>query len=102
MLHESGIKAQRDRSMLIASYRDMVKEFRIPRKDRITADKMSKLTNKQLYQACKDLYNGVTIKQARKYGIKRGFIKKPAKKPFLIIMRNLWRKVVIYGKNDKR
>jgi len=97
MLHETGFKSQRDRSMLVASYRDMAKEFKVPRKERITAAQMSKMTNRQLHCACRDLYNGVTVEVATAYGIKRGIIKKPRKSSFMMRVRNFLRKVVRHG-----
>ena len=97
MLHENGFKAQRDRAMLLFSYRDMAKEFRIPRKDRLSTEQIAKMTNKQLNRACRDLYNGVTVKQARKYGIKRGLIKKPTKRTLFIRIRNFIRRIGKHG-----
>lgn len=99
MLHETGMKAQRDRAMLVASYRDMVREFRVPRSERITADQMSKMTTRQLHRACRDLYNGVSVDEARKYGIKRGFIPAPHKnkRSWIVRARSLLRKVVARG-----
>ena len=92
MLHETGPRAQRDRATVIASYRDMVRFFRVPRGDRLTTVQMSKMTSKQIYQAGRDLYNGVSVKQARKYGIKRGLIAKPNKVPLTVQARKalLW------------
>lgn len=89
MLHETGIKAQRDRAMLVASYRDMSKEFRVPRRERLTAAQIAKMTNKMLHRACRDLYNGVTVAEARKYGIKRGFIAAPKKKSWAIALKRI-------------
>ena len=97
MLHETGPRAQRDRATVIASYRDMVRFFRVPRRDRLTTNQIAKMTSKQIYQACRDLYNGVSVKQARKYGIKRGFIAKPNKKSVILRLRNFMRKVAHHG-----
>lgn len=70
MLHEKGFKGERDRARLIHSYTQMVKEFRV--KDRITPDNMAKMTNAHIFQACRDLYNGTTIKKAKRLAKKLG------------------------------
>jgi hypothetical protein len=99
MLHESGWKAERDRTILLASYRDMTKFFRVPRRSRLTTEQIAKMTNKHLKRACSDLYNGVTVKQATAYGIKRGLIPKPRRLPAASVLRRVlfWMKDVVYN-----
>ncbi len=64
MVHNHGPKATRDRAILLSSYQAMVKEFRP--KERLSASDIAKMTNEQLYQASRDLYNAQPIKKAER------------------------------------
>lgn len=63
-VHNVGSKADRDRAMC--------EEFRVPRHMRLTVREIATMTNSQLYQASKDLYNNVDIKKARRLAVKLG------------------------------
>lgn len=71
-LHEKGVKAERDRAILITSYEVMCDEFRLPSSKRLTRANMAMMSNKVLYQASKDVYSQATVKQAKKLAIKMG------------------------------
>lgn len=65
-IHDKGAKADRDRAILVASYTQMCKEFRTPVSKRLTPVDISKMTNTQLFQASKDLYNSQPLHKAVK------------------------------------
>lgn len=65
-VHDKGWKGDRDRVALIVSYTKMCKVFRTPRNKRLDTEQIARMTNAQLYQASKDLYNGASIRKARK------------------------------------
>lgn len=65
-IHEKGAKADRDRSVVLHSYREMCRYFHVPRSQRLTPAQVAAMPTAQLYQVSKDLYNGATIAQAQK------------------------------------
>lgn len=75
-VHNVGAKADRDRAVILRSYHAMCEEFRIRKSRRLSPREIAAMTNAQLFQASKDLYNGATVKQAkrlaRKLGVSRG------------------------------
>lgn len=75
-VHNKGRKAERDRAVLLASYREMCKAFRVPKSRRLAEKDIARMTNAQLYQASKDLYNGATVKQARRLAVRMGVAEK--------------------------
>lgn len=74
-VHNVGSKADRDRAVVLHSYLAMCKEFRVPRRMRLTPREIASMTNTQLYQASKDLYNNVDIKKAQCLAVKLGVAK---------------------------
>ena len=76
-LHNKGAKADRDRAILIASYDAMCKEFNVKVSKRLTPADIAGMTNTQLYQAAKDLYNSQPVKKAVKLSNKLNGVKKP-------------------------
>lgn len=64
VVHNVGAKADRDRAVILQSYQAMVKEFRIRKSRQLTPREIATMTNAQLFQASKDLYNSATVKQA--------------------------------------
>jgi hypothetical protein len=76
-IHRKGAKADRDRAVLINSYKVMVKDFRIPRKDWLDQAALSRLSNEMLFKINKDIYSQATVKQAKKLAIKMGLLDKP-------------------------
>ena len=75
-VHNTGRKAERDRAVILASYREMCKAFRVPKSRRLSEKDIARMPNAQLYQASKDLYNGATIKQARRLAVRMGVAEK--------------------------
>jgi site-specific recombinase XerC len=71
-VHRKGAKADRDRAVLINSYHVMCHDFRIPKKDRLDAAAIARLSNEMLLKVNKDMYSQATVKQARKLAIKMG------------------------------
>ena len=71
-VHNKGAKAEKDRAILLGSYREMCKAFRTPKAQRIPERDLARMTNTQVYQASKDLYNGATVKQARRLAERLG------------------------------
>jgi hypothetical protein len=76
-LHEKGVKAERDRAILINSYETMADEFRLPASKRLTRADMARMSNAALYQASKDVYAQAKPKQLVKLAVKMGLVKKP-------------------------
>ena len=86
-VHNTGRKAGRDRAVILASYREMCKAFRVPKSRRLAEKDIARMTNAQLYQASKDLYNGATVKQARRLAVRMGVA---AKDPGLVSRAVSW------------
>lgn len=80
MLHEKGIKSERDRAILINSYEVMCDEFRVPSLKRLTRADMARMSNEALYRASKDVYSQATVKQAKKLAVRMGLVEKPTRK----------------------
>lgn len=76
-IHDKGAKADRDRSVVLRSYLAMCDEFRVPRRMRLTPREIASMTNTQLYQASKDLYNNASVKQAQRLAVRLGVTEKP-------------------------
>jgi hypothetical protein len=76
-VHNKGYKADRERAVLINSYHVMCKDFNVPRRDRLDAAALARLSNDMLFKVNKDLYSQSTVKQARKLAIKMGLAEKP-------------------------
>ena len=81
-LHNKGAKADRDRTLLIESYAVMTKTFKTPVKKILTVEQIAKMTNAQLYQTAKDLYNSQSFKNSMKLAVKLGRAEKP--EPWII------------------
>ena len=77
MLHEKGVKAERDRAILINSYEAMCDEFRLPASKRLSRADMAKMSNQALYRASKDVYSQASVKQANRLAVKMGLKPKP-------------------------
>lgn len=82
-VHDKGEKADRDRAVILHSYLAMCDEFRVPRARRLSAREIATMTNTQLYQASKDLYNGATIRQATRLAVRLGTMPAPERFPRL-------------------
>ena len=80
-IHDKGAKADRDRAILVSSYTAMCKEFRTPVSKRLTPVDISKMTNTQLFQASKDLYNSQPLHKAVKLSNK---LNNKAREPWII------------------
>lgn len=78
-IHDKGAKADRDRSVILHSYLAMCDEFRVPKNRRLSTREIATMTNNQLYQASKDLYNGATVKQAQRLAVRLGLAQAPEK-----------------------
>lgn len=65
-IHDKGAKVDRDRALLLISYKRMTRAFRTPRKDRLTTAQIAAMPNSQLYQVCKDLYNCAPARKAKR------------------------------------
>lgn len=76
-IHDKGAKADRDRAVVLRSYLTMCDEFRVPRRMRLTAREIAGMSNTQLYQASKDLYNNASVKQAQRLAVRLGVTEKP-------------------------
>jgi hypothetical protein len=79
-IHEKGVKAERDRAILIHSYETMCNEFRLPASKRLTRADMAKMSNKAIYQASKDVYSQASVKQANRLAVKMGLKESPKMK----------------------
>jgi len=96
-LHDKGQKADRDRAVVLHSYKVMCREFRVPRRQRLTTVQILSMSNNQLYQASKDLYNGATVKQARRLARKLG-LNGPVTPPIVRWFRKVaqaWRRTFV-------
>lgn len=76
-VHTHGIKGDRDRAVLIRSYKVMCKDFKIPAKRRLNDVELARLSNKMIYRISADIYAQATPEQAKKLAIKMGLVKKP-------------------------
>ena len=76
-LHEKGVKAERDRAILIHGYETMCDEFRLPASKRLTRADMARMSNQALYRASKDVYSQASVKQANRLAVKMGLKPKP-------------------------
>ena len=65
-LHSVGAKADRDRAALLISYREMCRILRVKRSERVAPEKLAAMPTPQVFQLCKDLYNTLPVKSARK------------------------------------
>lgn len=95
-VHDKGIKGDRDRAVLIRSYKAMCKDFKIPAKRCLNDVDLARLSNKMIYRISADLYSQATVKQANKLAIKMGLVKKPESWVNKIIT---FLKKVQYGRN---
>jgi hypothetical protein len=77
MLHEKGVKAERDRAILIKSYETMCNEFRLPASKRLSSADIARMSNQALYRASKDVYSQASVKQAYRLAVKMGLKPKP-------------------------
>lgn len=82
-IHDKGAKADRDRAVVLHSYLVMCDEFRVPRRMRLTAREIAGMSNTQLYQASKDLYNNASVKQAQRLAVRLGVAQPPESWPRL-------------------
>lgn len=82
-IHDRGAKADRDRAVVLRSYLAMCDEFRVPRRMRLTAREIAGMSNSQLYQASKDLYNNASVSQARRLAVRLGMAQPPESWPRL-------------------
>lgn len=76
-LHSVGAKADRDRAALLISYREMCRILRVKRSERVAPEKLAAMPTPQVFQLCKDLYNTLPVKSARK--LEARLMPKPAK-----------------------
>lgn len=74
-VHNVGAKADRDRAVILRSYQTMCEEFRVRKSRRLSPREIAAMTNAQLFQASKDLYNGATVKQAKRLARRLGVSK---------------------------
>jgi len=72
MIHSRGLKAARDRAVLINSYHVMVKDFRVPKDRRSDDAALARLSNEMLLKLNRDVYSQATVKQAKRLAIKMG------------------------------
>jgi len=70
----NGMKAARDRAVLINSYHVMCKDFRIPKDRRSRDADLARLSNEILFKLNSDLYSQATVKQAERLAIKMGLL----------------------------
>ncbi len=75
-VHNKGFKSNRDRAVLINAYKVMAKDFNIPKRDRLDAAAIARLSNEMLYKITKDMYSQTTVKQAKKLAIKMGIVER--------------------------
>jgi hypothetical protein len=72
MIYDKGPKADRDRALLIVSYRRMCRAFRVPRAQRATAEQLARMPNSVLYRMTKGMYNTAPLKKALRLARKLG------------------------------
>jgi hypothetical protein len=81
----------RDRATILVSYRTMCKMFHVPFKQRLTPKDIASMTNNELFQAARDLYNNSTVKQAHRLAIKAGVVARdPVVPEWLTTSIRLW------------
>jgi len=93
----NGMKAKRDRAILINSYHVMTKDFRIPKDRRLDDADLARLSNEMLYKLNADIYSQATVKQAKRLAVKMGLLESPWS-AFMVRVKSLfkyWR--VIYS-----
>lgn len=73
-VHNKGPKSHRDRTILIATYEGMAKEFR-PRR-RLSASDIAGMTNTQIERAARDLYDAQSISAVNRYAEKMGIVRR--------------------------
>ena len=100
MVHNKGPKAARDRALLVNSYTEMCREFRISKSKQLNAAQIAGLSNEKLYKVNKDLYSQANVKQANRLAVKLGLIEKPETLVEWII-RNIKRRFFISLKGAK-
>lgn len=93
-VHNKGAKAEKDRVVLLGSYREMCRAFRVPKSRRLSERDLAIMTNAQVYQASKDLYNGASVKQARKLAERLGVA---TKGPTILSRFTAWAGKMIRG-----
>jgi len=93
-VHNVGAKADRDRAVILRSYQTMCEEFRVKKSRRLSPREIAAMTNAQLFQASKDLYNGATVKQARRLAVRMGVADK---EPGLVSRAVSWVKDKVRG-----
>ena len=97
-IHDKGAKADRDRAILLASYNAMCKEFKVKMTNRLTITDIAKMTNKQLFQASKDLYNGQPLEKALKLSNK---LNKKQQEPWLLRVLKSWTVTPVHAELDE-
>ena len=88
-LHSVGAKADRDRAALLISYREMCRILRVKRSERVAPEKLAAMPTPQVFQLCKDLYNTLPVKSARK--LEARLMPKSAKKSRLSLKCHIQR-----------
>ena len=76
-VHNKGRKADRDRAVLIHSYKVMCEDFRVPKERRLNDVDLARLSNKMIYRISADIYSQASVKQVEKLAIKIGLAKRP-------------------------
>lgn len=76
-VHTHGLKGDRDRAVLIHSYKVMCKDFKVPADRRLSDIELARLSNKMIYRISSDIYSQATVKQVEKLAIKIGLAKRP-------------------------
>ncbi len=79
-LHTTGMKAKRDRAILINSYHVMCHDFRVPKARRLDDAALARLSNEMLFKVNEDLYSQATVKQAKRLAVKMGLLESPVHK----------------------
>jgi len=70
IIQEKGFKGKRERETLVKTYRELNDVFRTKP---IGDAEIAKLTNKQFYQLCEDLYNKQPARLKNRYAAHRGW-----------------------------
>ena len=71
-VHNKGVKAAKDRAVLLKSYHAMCREFRVPARLRISPKDLASMTNTQLFRATSDVYACATTRQVMKLARRLG------------------------------
>ena len=77
IVHNKGIKSDRDRAVLIHSYKVMCKDFKVPSDRRLSDIELARLSNKMIYRISADIYSQASVKQVEKLAVKIGLAKRP-------------------------